>query len=205
MDNTLPKSLEFRRKFFKLAGASIDITDLATNQLVGFIQMKAFKLKEDIRVFTDKTKSTQIMSIKARNVIDLSSTYDVFDNNGQAVLTFKRKALRSAFVRDHWDIFNGQGQPIGTIEETSSELAIIRRWIGVVPIAGAIAEIVFAFVEQEYTVADANKAKVAIITHRKSPVVTRLRLNVIGESPLLIPQTGFAATTLLTAIEEEKN
>jgi hypothetical protein len=49
-------------------------------QLVMFSQQKIFKLKEDIRVYADEQKSRELLTIKARQIIDFSAYYDVVDS-----------------------------------------------------------------------------------------------------------------------------
>ena len=67
-----------RKKFWQFFGGSFYIYD-PNGALVLFSKMKAFKLKEDIRVFTDETLQTEALSIQARSVLDFSGSYDVYD------------------------------------------------------------------------------------------------------------------------------
>ncbi|WP_234405006.1 hypothetical protein [Paenibacillus bouchesdurhonensis] len=67
-----------RKKILSLLGAQFHIYN-ANEELVMFSQMKAFKLKEDIRLYNDEGMSQELLTIKARNVIDFSATYDVHD------------------------------------------------------------------------------------------------------------------------------
>ena len=64
-----------RRKVFKVFGAGFHIY-AADGQLAGYCKQKAFKLKEDLRVFTDESQSDELFRISARSIIDFSSTYD---------------------------------------------------------------------------------------------------------------------------------
>jgi hypothetical protein len=67
-----------------------------TGDLVLFSEQKMFKLKEDIRVFADESKTLEVLQIKARQIIDFSAAYDVFDSSlGQKVGVLRRRGLRS--------------------------------------------------------------------------------------------------------------
>ncbi|MCY1083605.1 hypothetical protein [Archangium lansingense] len=56
----------------------------------------ALKLKEDLRVFTGEDMQQEVFSIKARNILDISATYDVTDSaSGQKVGALRRKGLKS--------------------------------------------------------------------------------------------------------------
>jgi hypothetical protein len=61
-----------RRKVFKLFGAAFHIYDTHGN-LAFYSKQKAFKLKEDIRVYGDTAMTSELMLLKARGVIDLGS------------------------------------------------------------------------------------------------------------------------------------
>lgn len=116
-----------RRKILALLGAKFYIDDQQGN-LIGFSHQKAFKLKEDIRIFTDEQMGHELVSIKARKVLDFSSAYDVVDSaTQQKIGVLKRKGIKSAFLRDEWTIMDANEAPIGLIKEDSVLLAIIRR------------------------------------------------------------------------------
>jgi hypothetical protein len=118
-----------RRKILALVGAKFYLYD-AQNNLIGFSKQKAFKLKEDIRIFTDENMAQELISIKARKVLDLSSAYDVVDTASQQKIgVLKRKGLKSTFLRDEWVIMDANEQAMGSIKEDSTLLALIRRHI----------------------------------------------------------------------------
>lgn len=117
-----------RRKFFKLFGGAFHIYDEAGN-VAFYSKMKAFKLKEDLRVFTGEDMQQEVFSIKARNILDISATYDVTDSaSGQKVGALRRKGLKS-ILRDEWLILDVNDNEVGTIQEDSLALAIVRRFL----------------------------------------------------------------------------
>jgi hypothetical protein len=96
-------------------------------QLVLFSQQKIFKLREDIRVYADEMKSRELLTIKARQIIDFSAYYDVVDSQYLTKLGgFRRKGLRS-LVQDEWEIFDEKEHLIGTLKEDSLRDALLRR------------------------------------------------------------------------------
>ncbi|NMO22949.1 hypothetical protein HPC49_45325 [Pyxidicoccus fallax] len=115
-----------RRKFFKLFGGAFHIYDEAGN-VAFYSKMKAFKLKEDLRIYSGEDMSEELLTIKARSILDFGATYDVTDaTTGQRVGALRRKALRS-ILRDQWLILDVNDQEVGTIEEESMALALVRR------------------------------------------------------------------------------
>jgi hypothetical protein len=143
--------LEFRRKFWKIFGAEIGVVDPVSKATVGFIKMKAWKLREDVRLYTDKTLGQEVIRIKARQIIDFAATYDVVDSGtDQPICSLRRRGLKSTFVRDHWDILDAGGAVIGSVEETSGVLALLRRWLAI--LVGDIADVIFSVVQQTYDI-----------------------------------------------------
>lgn len=123
-----PATYTVRRQVFRLLGGGFHIYD-PQGKLAFFSELKAFRLKEDIRIFTDEAKSVEVLRIKARNVIDFSASYDVFDSTtGKILGALRRKGLKSMF-RDHWLILNTSEQVVGNIEEDSMFNAIVRRFL----------------------------------------------------------------------------
>jgi len=116
-----------RKQMLKLFGENFRIYN-SQEQLVFFANLKAFKLKEDIRVYTGEDKQTEILLIKARSIIDISAAYDVIDAaSGNKIGTLKRKGWKSA-LKDEWIIIDEREQEIGLIEEDSWLLALLRRF-----------------------------------------------------------------------------
>ncbi len=117
-----------RTQLFKLFGAGFEIYG-PNKELLFYSELKAFKLKEDIRLYTTKEKTEELLTIKARQIIDFSATYDVCDSGTQAKIgALRRKGLRSMF-RDEWVILDAQDQEIGLIQEDSMMMALIRRFL----------------------------------------------------------------------------
>jgi hypothetical protein len=210
MDYSRYTRLEFRRKFFKIFGASIDVKDADTNSDIGFIQMKAWVLREDIRLYSDSSKQHELLRIHTRNIVDFGATYDVFDSsNDELLFSLRRQGLRSTFVRDHWDITDATGKAIANVQETSGGLALARRYIGFVPVLGMLADFILMVTPLTYTIngmlGGAVTGVSARITHRKNPFVVKMGLDNSGAEAPLDPRIGVAVASLLSVIDASKN
>lgn len=96
-------------------------------RLVMFSEQKMFRLREDIRVYDSEDKSREVLSIKARQIMDFSAAYDVVDTGmNQKVGVLRRKGLRS-ILRDEWEVLDANDQLIGQLFEDSIPLALLRR------------------------------------------------------------------------------
>lgn len=117
-----------RRKFFTLFAPKFYLYD-QQGGLIAFVKQKAFKLREDIRVYSDETMTSELLHIRARNILDWSTAYDVVDSfSRQKVGTLKRKGWKS-MVRDEWVIMDANDTEIGRIQEDSTLLALLRRFL----------------------------------------------------------------------------
>ena len=89
------------------------------NELVLYVEQKMFRLREDIRIFSDENKTQELLLIQARNIVDFSAAYDVIEApTGQKVGVLRRKGLKSMF-RDEWEVLDAADQPIGMLFEDS--------------------------------------------------------------------------------------
>jgi uncharacterized protein YxjI len=96
-------------------------------RLVMFSEQKMFRLREDIRVYDSEDKSREVLSIKARQIMDFSAAYDVVDTElNQKVGVLRRKGLRS-ILRDEWEVLDPNDRVIGQLFEDSIPMALLRR------------------------------------------------------------------------------
>jgi uncharacterized protein YxjI len=96
-------------------------------RLVMFSEQKMFRLKEDIRIYGDESKSQEVLSIKARQIMDFSAAYDVVDTEmNQKVGALRRKGW-SSLVRDEWEVLDASDNVVAKLFEDSVALALLRR------------------------------------------------------------------------------
>lgn len=181
-----------RRKILTFFGAKLHVFN-ETGQVILFCKMKAFKLKEDIRIYSDETMSQPLLMIRARKVLDLASAYDVYDVSAGSeyhIGALKRKGLKS-LVRDEWEIWDTRDQPIGKIQEESGALAILRR---VVDLVSLIAPQKFVF--------SLNNVIVGHMRQNFNPFVMKLTAD-FSPDPMgyMDRRLAMAAATLLCVIE----
>lgn len=179
-----------RRKIFTFLGASFHVFDPEGNT-VFFSRQKAFRLKEDIRLFTDDTMSTELMRMKARQVLDFGVTFDVVETGSDELVgSIRRKGLKS-IMRDEWLLFNPEGLEIGVIREDSAGLAALRRFI----------EAASLILPQKYHVEIGGRT-VATYQQNFNPFVQKLMIDFSVDTDMALdPRLGLAAGVLLIAVE----
>lgn len=121
------QSYLLKRQVFALTG-KFRFFDPMGN-LVMFSEQKMFRLREDIRVYADETKTQEVLSIQARQIIDFSAAYDVVDTAmNQKVGVLRRKGW-SSLLRDEWQILDANDNQIGVLFEDSMGMAMLRRFL----------------------------------------------------------------------------
>jgi uncharacterized protein YxjI len=195
METTIPQCFSHpcytvRRKVFKIFGGAFHIYD-PQGELALFCKMKAFKLKEDIRLYTGPDMLTEVLLIQARKIIDFSSAYDVTDpRTSRKIGALRRKGLKS-IIRDEWVLLNDQDDEVGRIREDSAWLAVARRIIG-----GAS-----LILPQKYH-AEIGDVPVCTFQQHFNPFVFKLSVDFSPDTDgRLDRRLGLAAAVLLAAIE----
>jgi len=156
--------------------------------LVLYCEQKMFKLREDIRVYSDEGKMQEVLMIKARQIIDFSAAYDVVDSaTGQKAGALRRKGLAS-MLRDEWEILDISDNPVGKLFEDSMGLALVRRFLtGLVP--------------QNYDMTIGTN-RVADLKQNFNPFAYQLNVDFsMDTNRLLDRRLGLAAGILLAAVE----
>lgn len=117
-----------RQKLLTLVAKKFYVED-SSGAVIAFCKQKAFKLKEDIRLYTDESETSELLNIKARAIIDFSAAYDVVDSvTGEKIGALKRKGWKS-LLKDEWILMDTMDQEIGFVKEDSILMASIRRYL----------------------------------------------------------------------------
>ena len=184
-----------RRKVLKLVGGAFHIFDPAGN-VVLYSKMKAFKLKEDIRLYTDEDMQTEVLTIQARQILDISAAYDVMDPvSGDTVGSLRRKGMKSTFLRDEWTICGPDEAQIGSIKEDSTLKALARRFV----------DFVALLLPQQYHV-EVGGQTVCQFSQNFNPFVYKLNVDFTSDPDMKLDRRlGLAAAVLMAAIEGKQN
>ncbi len=161
-----------------------------SGRLVMFSEQKMFKLREDIRVYSDESKSQEVLSIKTRQILDFSAAYEVVDTElNQKVGVLRRKGLRS-LLRDEWEVLDANNNLIGRLFEDSIPMALLRRFL------------LGSWLPQNYDITTMDGTRVADLKQRFH--LFRYELDIdfhMDVNHRLDRRLGIAAGILLAAIE----
>lgn len=179
----------FRRKVFRLFGGAFHVYDEQSNLLL-FSEQKAFKLREDMRVYADETKAQELLVIRTPQILDFAATYHVRDGiSGLAVGAIRRKGLRS-LVRDEWVLLGPDGSEVGRLREASLGGALLSRFIELVP--------------QKYEILSSADQVVARVRQHFDPFVLKYSLTISQPEPEIDRRLLVAMGVLLAAIERRQ-
>ena len=141
--------LDFKFKITTLA-SDFNITDRNGNY-VAYVRQKMFKLKEDVIVFNDESKTQELFNIKANQWIDFNASYMMTDLvNGKKFGRLARKGVRSIW-KSRYDIIDENDQPKYQINEDNGWVKVFDSFIGEIPIIGLFTGY---FLNPSYTVKD---------------------------------------------------
>jgi uncharacterized protein YxjI len=161
--------------------------------LVLFVEQKMFRLREDIRVYSDEVKSQELLLIKARSIIDFAAAYDVIDApSSQKIGTLRRRGWRS-MLRDEWEVLDVNDMPIGRLFEDSVAQAVLRRML------------LGNLLPQNYDMT-IGVTRVADLRQQFNLFAYRMDLDFsMDTAGLLDRRVGIAAATLLAIIEGKQS
>ncbi|MHC4355054.1 MAG: hypothetical protein ACYTE3_12950 [Planctomycetota bacterium] len=187
MDDFSDNQYMIRRKILTILGAKFHIYN-TMGELILFSQQKAFKLKEDIRVFADESMSAERLVIRAREIVDFSAAYDVVDAvENRKIGALRRRGWKS-LVRDSWEFLGEDDQPIASLAEDSMLMSLLRRFLS-------------NLIPQTYHVRQNERT---LITYKQNfnPFVLKINVTIAPESRDVIdPRLVLAGGILLAAIE----
>jgi uncharacterized protein YxjI len=103
-----------------------------------FVEQKRFKFKEDIRFFTDDSKSQELLRIKARQRFDPRARYDVTGPAGDKIGEIQ-KVFGSSLIRSTYKLYDTAGNEV-LARERNLMVALFRRLVGFVPYIGDFAD-----------------------------------------------------------------
>ena len=176
----------FRKKVFKLFGGGFHVYD-ENGILLLYSKQKAFKLKEDFRIYSDERETDEILTINTPQILDISATYNVHDaTTNEPVGAIKRKGIKSLF-KDEWVFLSNEGTEIGKLTESGILGALLSRFINLIP--------------QTYLITSVDGREVAEIKQHFNPFILKYSMTILDTQDLIDRRLLISSGILLAAIE----
>ncbi len=143
--------LDFKFKITTLS-SDFNITDKNGNY-VAYVRQKMFKLKEDVVVFNDETRSRELFRIKANQWIDFNASYSLTDIvNNKNFGRLARKGMRSLW-KSRYELLDENDHLKYEVNEDNAWVKILDGAVGEIPIIGMFSGY---FLNPSYTVKDSS-------------------------------------------------
>ncbi len=179
----------FRRKVFKMFGGAFHVYDESGN-LLFYSKQKAFKLKEDFRVYSDERQVEELLTIRTPQILDFGATYNVQNaTTGEAIGAIRRKGMKS-IIKDEWIFLSNESQEIGRLTESSMAGAFLSRFINLIP--------------QKYVIVSADNREVAEIEQHFNPFVLKYSMTIVEPEPSIDRRLLISSGILLASIERRQ-
>ena len=174
--NMILKNLNYPLDFkFKITTFSSDfnITDKNGNY-VAYVRQKIFKLKDDVIVFNDESKSQELFRIKANQWIGFNASYSITDlvqekNFGRLA----RKGMRSLW-KSQYNILDENDQPKYQINEDNAWTKVLDGFVSEIPLVGMFTGY---FLNPSYTVVDNSGKEIFRLKKMPSLIGRRFQLD----------------------------
>ncbi|MGP1501392.1 MAG: hypothetical protein ACTTJM_06350 [Bergeyella cardium] len=164
--------LNFKFKLTTLA-SDFNITDKDGNY-VAYVRQKMFKLKEDVVIFSDQKKTTELFRIKADRWMDFNACYDIMglpDNKKYGRLV--RKGVKSLW-KATYQIVDENDQEKFIIAEDNGWVKVWDSIVGEIPIIGMFTGY---FLNPSYTARDLSGKEVFRLKKMPSFIGRRFQLD----------------------------
>lgn len=163
---------------FKIGTLANDFTAKdSTGQTIGYVRQKMFKLKEDIQVFSDESKSKVMYTIGADRIIDFNASYHFNNSDGIEIGKVGRKG-RKSLLKAHYNIFDANGELDYTITEENPWAKVGDALLSEVPLLGMFTGYFF---NPRYVVKDKSDQIIARLSKEKSFFGRRFKLEEVGK------------------------
>ena len=172
------QNIQFPVQFtFRISTFANDFTATDANgQIMAYVRQKMFKLKEDIAIYADTSKTKINYRIKADRWLDFSAVYSFFDETGIEFGKIARKGWKSIW-KSHYEIIDEDERPQYTIHEENPWIKVLDSFLGEIPILSLLTGYLF---NPSYLVIDANQNKIVRLKKQPSFFGRRFLLTKIG-------------------------
>ena len=165
---------------FKLTTLSSDftITDSNENSLA-YVRQKMFRLKEDVVVFNNESKSQENFRIRANQWIDFNASYAITDSFGKNLGKIARKGMRSIW-KATYNIFDQNDTQKYKVQEENAWVKVLDGMVGEIPIIGMFTGY---FLNPSYIVHDNNGKEIYRLRKMPSFFGRKFQLDQINDIP----------------------
>jgi len=163
---------------FKIGTLANDfIAQDANGSVVGYVRQKMFKLKEDIEVFSDDSRTRMLYRIKADKWLDWSAAYSFTDALSKPIGKVARKGWASVW-KAHYEIIDQNEKLQYHIREENGWVKVIDGLLGEIPLLGFMTGYFF---NPTYLVSDLDDNPIARLKKEQSFWGRKFSIHQLGD------------------------
>ncbi len=169
----------------------------ATGRLVSYVKQRAFRLREDVTIFSDEEQRQPLFHIKANKIIDIGATYAITSADGRPLGSLKQRGMRT-FWTATYDILDETGSAIGLIHEQDAWVKVIDGLIGEIPLVGFVIQ---QWINPTYLIDGAGGPTYLRLRKRPSLIERRFTLEQDSPLPSRLEQVALPAVLMVVLLE----
>jgi hypothetical protein len=150
--------------------------------LLFIVAQKMFKLREEIRFYTDAQLKNEILKITAQDIIDIWNTYEVYDSCTNEIIGFLKCR---GILRGHWVILSSDKTELARLKEKTGTMLVgyfLGRWL-----------------PRKYNIKTNQEQNIAVVKQKFNPFVARYILE-IKRDDVVDPRLLVVLGALLVAV-----
>lgn len=171
----------------------------ATGQTVFYVREKIFAWRDQIKIYSDETKSNLLYELVSNKLIDFQQTFTMTDNTGRVVGKVRRKTLRSLW-RSTFRLMDREDNHDHTIQEKNPWTKFMDGLFGEIPLVGMLSGYVF---NPAYLLSDSEGN--VLFELKKEPSFFGRKFTVHKLSDAAIDEERFVLSLMLMVLIERSN
>ena len=121
--------------------------------LIAFAQQKRLAFKEKVTFYSDEQKTPESFTFRAEKVMDVHGRYFVESSEGE-LLGMVRKEFKKSLLLSSWVMMDKNGTELFRVKENNVTIAILRRFVGFVPLIGDVLDLLMNFFKYHFSFID---------------------------------------------------
>ena len=119
-------------------------------EMKALAQQKRLAFKEKVIFYSDEKKTQAEFTFRAEKVMDVHGKYFVEDMSGN-VLGMFRKEFKKSLLVSSWVLIDKNGTELFRVKESNVTIAVLRRFIGFVPLVGDLLDLAMNFFKYHFS------------------------------------------------------
>ncbi|OEK08869.1 hypothetical protein A8C32_00920 [Flavivirga aquatica] len=167
---------------------------------IAYVKQKMFKLKEDILIYNDESKSEIEYRINADKWIDFSAVYSIKDKKGKEIGKVARKGWKSLW-KTEYELIDQHQKFQYHIREDNAWVKVIDSLIGQIPVLGAFTGYFF---NPSYSVLDLNNKAIVRLKKEASFFGRKFKISKLSDIDLDDEEQIILGLMMMILLERRK-